>query len=92
MVRHVRHHKVGAAIERAVKDSAVRRDELFINSKVWNDMHGRGDPMLSLAKTLTDLRMDYVDCFVTFSSEITGYAIFARHEPAYRLSLQQKSD
>ncbi|MDR2657722.1 MAG: aldo/keto reductase [Oscillospiraceae bacterium] len=55
--------KVGAAIERAVKDGAVRRDELFINSKVWNDMHGRGDPMLSLAKTLKDLRMDYVDCF-----------------------------
>ncbi|MDR1262978.1 MAG: aldo/keto reductase [Oscillospiraceae bacterium] len=55
--------KVGAAIERAVKEGAVRRDELFINSKVWNDMHGRDDPMLSLAKTLKDLRVDYVDCF-----------------------------
>jgi alcohol dehydrogenase (NADP+) len=53
---------VGEAIERVIQDGIVRRDELFINSKVWNDMHGRGDPLLSLAKTLKDLRLSYVDC------------------------------
>ncbi|GHU67346.1 aldehyde reductase [Clostridia bacterium] len=55
--------QVGESIERVIRQGVVRRDELFINSKVWNDMHGRGDPMLSLAKTLKDLRTDYIDCY-----------------------------
>ncbi|GHU72222.1 glyoxal reductase [Clostridia bacterium] len=55
--------RIGPIIERAISDGVVSRNELFINSKVWNDMHERGDPLLSLAKTLKDLRVDYVDCY-----------------------------
>ena len=42
---------------------ALSREDVFVMSKVWNDMHGRGDVLLSLAKTLKDLRLDYVDAF-----------------------------
>ena len=55
--------RIGAALEEALKAGVVKREELFINSKVWNDMHGRGDVLLSLAKTLRDLRLDYVDAY-----------------------------
>jgi alcohol dehydrogenase (NADP+) len=41
----------------------VRREDLFITSKVWNDMHGKGDVLLSLAKTLKDLQLNYVDAY-----------------------------
>jgi alcohol dehydrogenase (NADP+) len=50
-------------IGKAIEATGLRRDELFITSKVWNDMHGRGDVLCSLAKTLQDLRLDYVDCY-----------------------------
>ena len=55
--------RIGKVFAEAFSSGAVKRDELFITSKVWNDMHGRGDVLLSLAKTLKDLQLDYIDAF-----------------------------
>jgi alcohol dehydrogenase (NADP+) len=55
---------IGTVFDSAFKAGTVKREELFITSKVWNDMHGKGDVLLSLAKTLRDLRLDYVDAYL----------------------------
>lgn len=55
--------KIGAVFAEAFEQKKVRRDELFIISKLWNDMHGAGNPMVSLATTLRDLRLSYVDAY-----------------------------
>ncbi|GHV87437.1 aldehyde reductase [Spirochaetia bacterium] len=55
---------IGVVFEDAFKKGTVKREELFITSKVWNDMHGKGDVLLSLAKTLRDLRLDYIDAYL----------------------------
>lgn len=55
--------QIGEVFEKAISDGAVHREDLYITSKVWNDMHGQGDVLLSLAKTLKDLRLDYVDAY-----------------------------
>lgn len=55
--------QIGEVFEKAFRNSLVKREELHITSKVWNDMHGRGDVLLSLAKTLKDLKLDYVDTY-----------------------------
>ena len=54
---------IGQVFEAAMKEGVVKREELFITSKVWNDMHGQGDVLLSCAKTLKDLRLDYLDFY-----------------------------
>lgn len=54
---------IGKVFDKAISDGIVKREELFITSKVWNDMHGKGDVLLSLAKTLKDLKLDYIDLF-----------------------------
>lgn len=56
-------HLVGEALKSAI-DGGVPREELFITSKVWNNMHGDGDVLLSCAKSLRDLRLDYLDLFL----------------------------
>ena len=57
--------RIGMVFEEAIKKGIVRRDELFITSKVWNDMHGPGKVLASIEKTLKDLRLEFVDaCFV----------------------------
>ena len=56
-------HLIGQVFEKAVADGTVTRLELFITSKVWNDMHGKGDVLIALAQTLKDLRTDYVDTY-----------------------------
>ena len=55
--------QIGEVFRQAFEEGAVRREELFITSKVWNDMHGRGDVLLSLAQTLKDLQLDYIDAY-----------------------------
>ena len=54
---------IGEVFHRAFAEGVVRREELFITSKVWNNMHGQGDVLLSCAKTLRDLRLNYIDAF-----------------------------
>ena len=54
---------IGQVFEQAMKEGIVKREEFFVASKVWNDMHGKGDVLLSCAKSLRDLRLDYLDFY-----------------------------
>jgi alcohol dehydrogenase (NADP+) len=54
---------IGKVFADAIGEGAVQREELFVTSKVWNNMHGKGDVLLSLAKTLKDLQFEYIDAF-----------------------------
>lgn len=49
---------------RAVCDSGIGRDELWITSKVWNDMHGEGDVVRSCEQSLRDLNLDHLDLYL----------------------------
>lgn len=55
-------HLIGQVFEE-IMAGGIRREELTITSKVWNDMHGKGDVLLSCAKTLKDLKLDYIDLY-----------------------------
>ncbi len=55
--------EIGEALEIAV-NGGVPREDLWITSKVWNDMHSKGDVLLSCAQSLKDLRLDYLDLFL----------------------------
>ncbi len=54
---------VGQSLKAAL-EGGVKRERLWITSKVWNDMHGRGDVLISCAKTLKDLRLEYLDLYL----------------------------
>jgi diketogulonate reductase-like aldo/keto reductase len=56
-------HLIGPVLDEAVQ-GGLNRKELWITSKVWNDMHGKGDVLLSCAKSLKDLRLDYLDLYL----------------------------
>lgn len=45
-------------------DRGLRRDELWITSKLWNDKHGENDVIPSCEKSLTDLQLDYLDLYL----------------------------
>ena len=47
-----------------IAGGAVKREDLWITSKVWNDHHGQGDVLVSCAHTLKDLKLDYLDLFL----------------------------
>ena len=51
--------KIGVEFKRAFDEGVVKREELFIMSKVWNDMHRRVAE--SARKTIADLQCEYLD-------------------------------
>ena len=56
-------HLIGEVLQEAIQ-SGIKREELWITSKLWNDMHGDGDVLISCAKSLKDLRLDYLDLYL----------------------------
>ena len=42
----------------------LRREELWITSKLWNDKHGENDVIPSCEKSLADLQLDYLDLYL----------------------------
>lgn len=50
-----------AEVGQAVYDSGVKRDELFITTKIWTDNYAKAKLVPSLRESLAKLRTDYVD-------------------------------
>ena len=55
---------IGEVYARAFADGIVQRQDLTIMTKVWNDMHGKGDVLVACAQSLRDLQLDYVDIYM----------------------------
>ncbi|MGV8981467.1 aldo/keto reductase family protein [Clostridium sp.] len=48
-------------VYKEILDGGVKREELFITSKVWNNQHD--NVIASCKQTLKDLQLDYLDCY-----------------------------
>jgi len=53
---------VGEGIRRAIKDGSVKREEIYVITKVWHS--DKANPEESLRGSLADLGLDYVDLFL----------------------------
>lgn len=53
--------RIGQVLEKAMTDGIVRREELFVTSKVWNDRHK--EVIASCRQSMADLKLDYLDLF-----------------------------
>ncbi len=56
-------HQIGYALQQ-VFGGGVKREELWITSKLWNDKHAENDVIPSCQQSLSDLRLDYLDLYL----------------------------
>ncbi len=52
------------SVGRAIKDSGLSREEIFLTSKVWNDAHGYEETLAAFDACLKRLDTDYLDLFL----------------------------
>ena len=52
------------SIGKAIKESGINRNELFITSKVWNKDRGYKTTLAAFEKTINDLQIDYLDLYL----------------------------
>ena len=63
-------YKNEAIIGRALKDciaesnGSLRREDVFLVSKVWNTFHSEAQVEVALNETLRDLQVDYIDLYL----------------------------
>ncbi|GAA1389806.1 aldo/keto reductase [Luteococcus peritonei] len=51
-------------VGKALAESGIAREDLFITTKLWNDSHAAGDARTAIETSLTKLGLDHVDLYL----------------------------
>ena len=71
------------AVGRAIKDSGIARDELFITTKVWNKDQGYDNTLRAFDTSLQKLGLDYVDLYLVHWPKPTLHDTYKAVEKLY---------
>lgn len=56
-------HLIGQSLHK-IMQRGIRREDLWVTSKLWNDKHAEQDVIPAFQKSLQDLRLDYLDLYL----------------------------
>jgi alcohol dehydrogenase (NADP+) len=79
---------VGEAMHEAFEAGTVKREEIFVTTKLWNNNHRPDRVKLAFEASLRRLQLDYLDCYLVhtpfaFQAGDEHYPMNERDEPIY---------
>lgn len=75
--------EVGNAIQKAINDELVKREDLFITSKVWIDNYGYEKCKKSVLESMKKLKIDYIDLMLLHQPFADYYGAYRALEDLY---------
>lgn len=57
-------HLIGESLRSVLDSGHIKREELWVTSKLWNDKHGEADVIPACQQSLRDLQLDYLDLYL----------------------------
>jgi len=76
--------EVGQGLKRAMDEGLVKREELFITTKLWNTNHAREHVVPAFERSLNDMGLDYVDLYlIHFPLAIAYVPESTRYPPGF---------
>jgi D-xylose reductase len=72
---------VGEGIRNAVRDGLVRREELWIVSKLWNTYHRKEHVAQAATKSLNLMQLEYFDLYLVHFPIALHYVPITEHYP-----------
>ncbi|KAG0229425.1 NAD(P)H-dependent D-xylose reductase (XR) [Actinomortierella wolfii] len=73
--------QVGQGIKRAIAEGLIKREELFVTSKLWNTYHAKEHVPMACRRTLDDLGLDYIDLYLIHFPISLKYVPFEERYP-----------
>lgn len=81
--------EIGQAFREALASGVVKREELWITSKLWNTQHRRQQVRPALEKTLADLGLDYLDLYLVHWPVALKEGATFPHEASHFIGLDE---
>lgn len=75
--------EVGEGIQKAISDGLVKREELFLTSKVWIDNYGYEKCKESVLESMRKLKVDYIDLMLLHQPFADYYGAYRALEDLY---------
>lgn len=56
--------EIGDALQEVFASGSIKREDLHLTSKLWNDCHAEEDVRTGIEKSLSNLKLDYLDLYL----------------------------
>ena len=83
--------EIGNAISDAINQGAVKREDLWITSKLWNNRHRKEEIQPAIEATLKDLTLDYLDLYLIHWPVVLQYDVSYAQKGSDLISLSDVS-
>lgn len=78
--------ETGQGLQQAINSGEVRREDLWVTSKLWNTYHRAEHVRPALQRSLSDLRLDYLDLYlIHFPISLKFVPFEDRYPPGWTL-------